>query len=252
MSACFCTHCLPTNRVLSQVHNGFAYSPLHVPGIDLANTPLYTFSNFTPQVSGFTPNGNALGLDISNSPSNLSPQLFDESDYYPGLLAMPSAYPRQHLPQIITENLESPTMTYIHSSSPELSPYHLSAASSTGGHPPLSAATSTPSSAGYPTIPMTPRSLPPASHIALPAANGLLTPHSPYAPYAHFPAEVSPKNSTTLLHVPSPASSSRAELSDDDGVGTHPLMRVERHAIAAVGQMLQRLDVPSSMPSYLC
>lgn len=205
------------------MNTGFSYphSLLQSPADFGNDTGLYTFETLSPHLSQLGPIDNALGLDIQAGSETLSPHVYPSDMFYHDLSSMGSPFARQQLPQIITDGLETVAMTYPPAPSREHSPYHLSAGSSTGGHPPLSAATSTPSSAGYNTIPMTPGSLPP-SHLVLPPASSLLSPNSPYAHYSHFPSHVSQKSPPALPHVSSPSPSpSRADYSDEDGNGTH-------------------------------
>ncbi|EKM50443.1 uncharacterized protein PHACADRAFT_263741 [Phanerochaete carnosa HHB-10118-sp] len=151
---------------------------------------------------------NALGLDISLESPTYPTLPYSYSLYPDGHYSMhtPSPGPlRMNLPQIITNDLQtqsqgSSNATGLHS------PSDLSLAAM-GPHYPQSAGTSSPSTAGQNSLPVTPSSLPATvrPHLTIPTSTALYSPASQYISGLH--SNVSSPTKSPLLRVPAPSPS---------------------------------------------
>lgn len=153
---------------------------------------------------------NALGLDIPMGSANYLPLPFSYNIAYPDHYNMNSPSPaalRSPLPQIITSDLQSSSQgsslgSALHSpSDPFLT--------ATSSHYPQSAGTSTPSSAGHNSLPVTPAPLPNMSNprLQIPTPTGMYSPGSPYIMHSNASSPTkspllrgSPSASPMLIH----------------------------------------------------
>lgn len=169
----------------------------------LEHSPTSSSQNSSHSVAYAYRSQNALGLDISLESSNYPPLPYSYGIYHDNHYSMhtPSPGPlRMNLPQIITSDL--PTQSQGSNIASGLhSPSDLSLAAM-GPHYSQSAGTSTPSTAGHNSLPVTPASLPVAvrPHLTIPTPTALYSPNSQYISGLHSSAS-SPTKSP-LLRVP--------------------------------------------------